>query len=231
MSVRRTGVFPTKMMPAAYAGADPVRGRVERQIGMACVAIQNNGEALYEPQNPSFLICNPYEDPQARLARKECAENGCDMTDAEFAATCFFAEEAWEDSYEEFFGGEEFLLSSSACDEMIEQGLAEDDGQSCTLTEAGLAAVYGEEMPLESDDYALENEDREPSDMPFESDPADSIPADDGSPIVSGIDTMGAFNAAASADAPESALAPAPDIAPVAPKMPAANAASFALRA
>lgn len=224
MSVRRAGVLPTKMMPAAYAGADPVRRWVERQIGMACVAIQNNGEALYEPQNPSFLICNPYEDPQARLARKECAENGCDMTDAEFAATCFFAEEAWEDSYEEFFGGEEFLLSSSACDEMIEQGLAEDDGQSCTLTEAGLAAVYGGEMPLEESKEVS-------SDMPLEGDSADWAPTDDVPPIVSGIDPMGAFNAAASADAPESALAPAPDIAPVAPKMPAANASSFALRA
>lgn len=223
MSVRRTSVLPTKMMPAAYAGADPVRGRVERQIGMACVAIQNNGEALYEPQNPSFLICNPYEDPQERLAREERAENGCDMTDAEFAATCFFAEEAWEDSYEEFFGGEDFRLSSSACDEMIEQGLAEDDGQSCTLTEAGLAAVYGEEMPLESEEVS--------SDMPLESDSEDWAPTDDGPPIESDIDPMGAFNAAASADAPESALAPAPDIAPVAPKMPAANAASFALRA
>lgn len=224
MSVRRTGVLPTKMMPAAYAGVDPVRGRVERQIGMACVAIQNNGEALYEPQNPSFLICNPYEDPQERLAREERAENGCDMTDAEFAATCFFAEEALQDSYEEFFGGEDFRLSSSACDEMIEQGLAEDDGQSCTLTEAGLAAIYGEEMPLEESKEVS-------SDMPFESDSADSISADDGPPIESDIDPMGAFNVAASADAPESALAPAPDIAPVAPKMPAANAASFALRA
>ena len=225
MSVRRAGVLPTKMMPAAYAGADPVRGRVERQIGMACVAIQNNGEALYEPQNPSFLICNPYEDPQKRRESEQRAENGCDMTDAEFAAACFFAGEALEDSYEEFFGGEDFRLSSSACDEMIEQGLAEDDGQSCTLTEAGLAAVYGGEMPLQSDDYALGDEDREPSDMPLESDPADSIPADDGPPIESDIDSRGAFNA------PESALAPAPDIAPVATKMPAANAASFALRA
>lgn len=201
----------TKMRPAD-TGCDPIRSKVERRLSIGSPDINNDGGALYEPQNPDFLICTPYMSTEDRRAREERAENPYGLTDAELATTCFFADLA-EKGAENFWEPEPVILVPY--DDWDDKGLVEDDGLSCSLTDAGLAAVYGGPDPSE-------------------------IPVSEIEPplIATDVDPTQAFNSAATGDAPDPKLgptlaptpAPTPNIGPHAQR-PSANASVFALRA
>lgn len=197
-----------------YSGMDPV------QLDKVPCLIGNNGESLYAPLNPDFLIVSPYDPFGDRTAGRERQGNPGGLTDEELASSYFFYNLAEQDFLDTFWSPPD-PITLIPYDDWGDAGLVtNDDGMSCSLTPAGLAAVYGDSNPnMSSTDNILPE------------DPPASPTAEDTEDI--GTTTI-AFNEAATNAGPDEP-APQPESPSTAPtylaSRPAANAPSFALKA